>query len=92
MATEFSQGIAASLNLESTIRSILEHVGRLMPAEVLDLKLWNAERKTLVPYRIQQPASARLSTGALSPFGSLTDQLAARRTPILITDTRAQLI
>jgi len=90
VATEFSQGIAASLNLESTIRSILDHVGRLMPSEVLDLKLWNAERKTLVPYRIQQPASARMSTGALSPFGGLTDHLVARRAPILITDTRAQ--
>jgi len=90
VATEFSQGIAASLNLDSTVRSIIEHVGRLMPSEVLELKLWNEERKALIPYRIQQPASARISTGALSPFGSLTDQLVARRTPILLSDTRTR--
>lgn len=90
VATEFSQGIAASLNLESTIRSILDYVGRLMPSEVLELKLWNAERKALIPYRVQQPASARMSTGSLSPFGSLTDHLVARRAPILLADTRAQ--
>ncbi len=90
VATEFSQSIATSLNLESTIRSILEHVGRLMPSETLELKLWNAERKVLVPYRVQQSASTRMSTGSLSPFGSLTDHLVTRRAPILLTDTRAQ--
>jgi len=88
VGTDFSQGIAVSLNLESTIRSILENVGRLMPSELLELKLWDVERKALVPYRFQQSASARASTGALSPFGSLTDHLITRRTPLLITDTR----
>ncbi|MFN8380493.1 MAG: GAF domain-containing protein [Anaerolineales bacterium] len=88
VATGFSQGIAASLSLESTIRSILDNVGRLVPSETLELKLWNAERQMLVPYRMQQPASARVSTGSLSPFGSLTDQLTTRRTPIFLSDTR----
>ena len=88
VATGFSQSIAASLNLESTIQSILDNVSRLMPSEVLELKLWNEERKTLFPYRVQKPASARVSTGALSPFGSLTNHLVARQAPILLTDTR----
>ena len=90
VATEFSQGIAASLNLESTVRSILDNVSRLMPSDVLDLKLWNAERKALISFRLPQPASARVSTGALSQFGGLTDRLLALRSPILLTDTRAQ--
>ena len=89
VAAEFSQGIAASLSLESTIRSILDNVSRLMPSEVLELKLWNTERQALVPYRFQQPSSARVVTGSLSQFGSLTNQLVSLRKPILLTDTRA---
>jgi GAF domain-containing protein len=88
VAAEFSQGIAASLNLESTARSILDNVSRLMPSEVLELKLWNAERQALVPYRFQQPSSARVVTASLSQFGSLTDHLVTRRAPILLADTR----
>ncbi len=90
VATEFSQGIAASLNLESTIRSILDHVGRLIPSEILELKLWNTEHQALIPYRVQQLTSPRLSTGSLSPFGSLTDHLVNNRAAILLADTRIQ--
>lgn len=89
VATEFSQGIAASLDLEMTVRSILDNVGRLVPADVLELKLWNAERKALLPIR-NQPSSARRNvTGALSRFGGLTEQLAARREPVILNDLRS---
>ena len=90
VATEFSQEIAASLNLESTIRSILEYVARLIPSDLLELKLWDTERNLLIPYRVQKPVSAHVSTGSLSPFGSLTDQLVTRRVAILLGDTRSQ--
>jgi GAF domain-containing protein/nitrogen-specific signal transduction histidine kinase len=90
--TEFGQGIAASLDLNATARSILENISRLVPSEVLELKLWNAESQTLVPYNIQnanskagQPLSA-----PLSQFGNLTSHLVARRAPIMFADTRSQ--
>lgn len=89
VATEFSQGIAASLDLEMTVRSILENVGRLVPADVLEMKLWNSERKALLPFRSQQGNTRRNVTGALSRFGGLTDQLAARREPVILNDLRS---
>jgi GAF domain-containing protein len=90
VATEFSQGIAASLDLETTVRSILDNVSRLMPSEVLELKLWSAERRALVPYRFQQTHSSRVVTATLSQFGSLTNQLVERRAPIMLADVRSQ--
>lgn len=90
VATEFSQGIAASLNLESTIRSILDNVSRLMPADVLEVKLWEEERHSLVPYRFRQPHTPRVVTASLSQFGSLTDHLFTRRSPIFLANTRSQ--
>lgn len=89
VATEFSQGIAASLDLDTTVRSILDHVGRLVPSDVLELKLWNAERGTLLPFRNQQTNASRVVTAALSRFGGLTDQLSAKREPVIINDVRA---
>ncbi len=89
VATEFSQGVAASLDLESTVRSILENVGRLVPSDVLELKLWNPERHTLIPFRYQNPASTRIVTAALSRFGGLTEQLTERQEPLVINDAAA---
>lgn len=89
VATEFSQGIAASLDLDTTVRSILDNVGRLVPSDVLELKLWNAERKALIPFRYQQSNASRMVTGSLSRFGGLTDQLSAKREPLIINDVRA---
>ena len=86
VATEFSQGIAASLDLETTVRAILDHVGRLVPSDVLELKLWNVERNTLTPFRFQHSTTSKVTTASLSRFGGLTDQLAAKREPVIFND------
>jgi len=90
LATEFSQGIAASLDLNSTVRSILDHVSRLVPSDVLELKLWNAERQMLIPYRFQQSTAGRVVTATLSQFGSLTEQLAVQRKPFMLDNVRSE--
>ena len=92
VVTEFSQGIAASLDLETTMQSVLDNVSRLVPSDVLELKLWNAELQKLIPYRFQQTDSSlgRVVVVSSSQFGSLTNQLVQRRAPILLTDARAR--
>ena len=81
--------IAASLDLDTTVRAILDHVGRLVPSDVLELKLWSEERNTLLPFRNKQTNASRVVTAALSRFGGLTDQLSAKREPVIINDVRA---
>lgn len=90
LATEFSLGIATSLDLHTTVRSILDHVSRLVPSDVLELKLWSEERHALVPYRFQQPSSGRVVTASLSQFGSLTNQLMEQRKPFKLDNARAE--
>ena len=51
VVTEFSQSIAASLDLETTMQSIMDNVSRLVPSDLLELKLWNAPDQALIPYR-----------------------------------------
>jgi transcriptional regulator with GAF, ATPase, and Fis domain len=91
MATEFSQSIAASLNLDTTVRSIMDHVSRLIRSDVFELKLWNEERRALIPYRLQRSSTGRLVTSSLSQFGTLTSQLIEKRTPVMLDDVRSQL-
>jgi GAF domain-containing protein/nitrogen-specific signal transduction histidine kinase len=90
MASEFSQSLASNLDLESTVRSILDNVTRLMPSDVLELKLWSEERSALIPFRFQHTRSRRVVTASLSQFGSLTEKLVETRAPIILTDVRSQ--
>jgi GAF domain-containing protein/nitrogen-specific signal transduction histidine kinase len=92
VVTEFSQGIAASLDLNTTVQSILENIGRLVPSDLLELKLWNAESQTLIPYDFQKlnSKSDRAANAPLSQFGGMTNQLVTRRSPIMLVDARSQ--
>lgn len=90
-ATEFSQGIAASLDLDATIRSIMDHVSRLIPSDVFELKLWNEDRQALIPYRLQKSATGRLVTSTLSQFGALTESLVQERTPVMLANINSEM-
>ncbi len=88
--TDLSQSVAASPGLSGTILALLENVERLLPADVLEIKLWTAQDKMLVPYRIgSAPASEqRLEKGpAQSPAG-YSAILVESRQSLFIPDTK----
>ncbi len=91
--SEFGQSTAASLNLESTVQAILDYVSHLVPADVFELKLWNATDETLTPYRFQDAdvyEAGRVTRAKNSQFGNLTNQLAEKRVSVLLADARSQ--
>lgn len=91
LVTEFGQAVTARPDIHSTMLAILENVSRLVPCDVLELKLWDEETQTFIPYRIHESVSeANQLTRAQSQFGHLTTQLVARREAILIANTRSQ--
>ncbi|GAB4543626.1 MAG: hypothetical protein Fur002_15990 [Anaerolineales bacterium] len=77
IVSDFSQAIAANLDLETTVRAVINNVSRLIPADVVEVKLWDAAQQTLIPYQLDREQSA-------SPFGRLTQTLVAQRAPLLI--------
>ena len=88
--TDLSQSVAASPGLSATIQALLENVQRLLPADVLEIKLWNAEDKTLVSYRIGSGPGTeqRLEKGlAQSPAGYSTILVESRQS-LFIPDTK----
>ena len=88
--TDLSQSVAASLGLSAVIQVLLENVERLVPADVLEIKLWNAEGQTLVPYRIGSgPGSdQRLETGLSQSPAGYSATLVESRQPLFISDTK----
>ena len=90
--TEFSQSIAANLELKTIVQSILDNVSRLVSSDMLELNLWNEENQVLIPYHFQPSdlSFSGVTRVAASQFGTLTQQLVARRTPIMIADARSQ--
>jgi GAF domain-containing protein/sensor histidine kinase regulating citrate/malate metabolism len=88
--TDLSQSVAASPGLSATIQALLENVQRLLPADVLEIKIWNAADKTLVPYRIGSGSGPEphLEKGlAQSPAGYSTILVDSRQS-LFIPDTK----
>ncbi len=93
IATQFSNSIASSLDLSTTVTSILSNIGKLVPSDVLELKIWDAERKALIPHRNRLTTTGSLisTTGSLtqSQFGNLTQHIVDKKTPLLVENVRA---
>lgn len=87
--SDFGRGVTESLELEDTLYSILLNVSHLVPADVLELKVWDTSRRSLTPYMLDISGSSKVSRATLSQFGALTDLLISRRRPVLLPDTRS---
>ncbi len=86
--TDYSSSIASSLDLESALRSILESVRRLVPADVLEIKTWDEEARAFVAYRLQDSelGGSGVVRQPQSQFANLTSQVIETRAPVLLPD------
>ncbi len=86
--TEFSQAVATNSGLSATVKAVLENVERLIPADLLEIKVWNAEEGRLRPYHLRPGPGGerRLETGlSLLPAGC-TAHLVEKRQTLFIPD------
>jgi PAS domain S-box-containing protein len=49
---EMTQGILASLDLEETLKAILENIEKYTPADLIEISLWDEDNSTLTPYHL----------------------------------------
>ena len=77
--SDFSQAISASLDLEETLQAVLENVGRLVSADVLEIKVWDEAGQALIPYRYEGSPSSpgRMQRVFQSRFDPLSDKILA---------------
>jgi PAS domain S-box-containing protein len=87
--TDFGSSVTASLGLEETLRAVLLNVSRLIPADLLEVKIWDASHRALKTYTLEPSGGSKIQGAYPSQFGGLTDSLVKDRKPLLIRDTRA---
>ncbi len=88
--TNLSQSLATSPGVAATIQTLLENTERLVPVDFLELKLWNADERTLVPYRLEPRTGSekRLEKGfPQSPVGYSALLVESHQT-LFIPDTK----
>ena len=88
--TDYNRTIASSLDMEMVVRLILDNIIRIVPADLLEIKVPDAASPSFASYRFQDAngAGRKLIRSMQSQFGSLADQSLETRTPLLITDAR----
>jgi len=88
IVSDFGKNVSASLNLEDTLYAILLNVSHLVPADVLEVKVWDEANQALMPYTLESSGTSHAIRAAHSQFGELTNTLRTRQRLLLIPDTR----
>ncbi|HEX6035805.1 MAG TPA: GAF domain-containing protein, partial [Anaerolineales bacterium] len=87
--SDFGKNVSASLDLEDTLYAILINISHLVPADVLEVKVWDETTQSLIPYTLESSGSSHAVRATHSQFGELTNALRSRQRPLLVPDTRA---
>ncbi|MFZ5820255.1 MAG: GAF domain-containing protein [Chloroflexota bacterium] len=84
---DFGQAIAASLHLDDTLRAVLDYVGRVVSADLLEVQIWDESSRSLVPYRYEQHPDEphKLVCASHSAFGDLSKSLMVERKTIFLS-------
>jgi len=87
--TDFNQSIASNFELHATLQAILENVSKLVPSDVLEVKVWDAESQGLISYCFADPdsTSRKVTRSSQSQFGALTESLIANRIPMIVDNS-----
>ncbi len=86
--SDFGGSVSSSLNLEDTLYAILLNISHLIPADILEIKVWDETQDILTPYTLESTGTSRVVAAPRSQFGALTSALRTRRKALLIPDTR----
>ena len=88
--TQLTQEMAASLELDPTIRAILNNIEKLVPAEWMEVTIWDPESETFSPYRLTGLPGLDRKMEHVSTRYKVDDSFAGRlyqsRAPLLISD------
>lgn len=88
--TELTQAMAASLDLEETLQAVLENVEKLIPADFMEITVWDAVTQVHVPYRFSGlPGIARRVEPAQSSYAAnegFSGYLYRERSPLMVGD------
>jgi PAS domain S-box-containing protein len=87
---EISQNMSTSLDLETTIATILESIDRLIPSDFSEITLWDYENEQLIPYRYLVDDDGirrlRMSTDRYKKSDGYTGYMVSNEQALLVED------
>jgi PAS domain S-box-containing protein len=87
---DLTQAMAASLDVEQTLFSILDNLDRLVPADLREINLYDDETQTFTPYRMLAMADGErkllLASERYHVNEGLSGVIATSRQPLLVAD------
>ena len=89
VVAEFGQAVNSSLRLHDTLQAIFENIGRLVSADVLEIKLWDKKTNSHVIYTFDESSNTeRVIRVARSRLGGNSETLLVEHQPIFQPDQR----
>ena len=89
--TELTQAMAANLDLQTTLAAIFDNVDKIIPADFMEITIWEGDEAWLVPYQVVGlPGVERkleLSTSRYHMGEGYSGYMLRERVPLLIPDT-----
>lgn len=89
---ELNQAMAASLDLATTIQTILENIQKMVPADWMEITVWDAGLEQLIPYRLtggEGEKKVEISAFHYQLDQGTTGKIARQRQPLLIDDLQS---
>lgn len=91
IVTELSQAMASNLDLNATIKTILEIIERLIPSDYSEVTIWDAKGESVTPYRLLGLPESDRHVEPMArrdqPKDGYSGELIAQKTPLFIAET-----
>jgi GAF domain-containing protein len=90
VVADFGEAVHSSLRLHDTLQAVFENTGRLVSADVLEVKLWDEKTDSQTVYTYDETSNTEhVARVARSRFGRYSDILFAERQPIFQANENA---
>jgi len=87
--TEFGQAIAKNLNLDATISAVIENVEKLIPSDVVEVKVREEKSQLFTAYRVGMLNGKPLLERSLETrFGNYSTYILENQEPLFVADTQ----
>ncbi|HEX6302714.1 MAG TPA: GAF domain-containing protein [Anaerolineales bacterium] len=88
--SELSQSMATNLDLDACLKSILESIEHLIPADYAEVTIWEPNEGHLIPYRLfgtsDDDRHIEQADERYSPQSGFSGYLIAQKSPLLVPD------
>ncbi len=86
--TDFGRAIAENLNLEATLIAVIENIEKLVPSDILEVKIWEEASQKFVSYRFGMvEGKPKLERSYKTRFGNYSDYIIEHEETLFVKDT-----